>query len=224
MEKNKTLHAIATGAPLDGALGFIKNNMMVTLRGYLNPNNEDNALLRRLGHTLRQAIELTLSERNRNYCCPHCGSKELDYDKGNGGDQVKDADGNEYQIYSAVCKHCGKTVNLTARYIGILSEEELRSLEKNVLTSPFADDEMEKGNPFEILMHIRAVKPESIKKAEGTTLSINEDNDVTFNDILLASDGTLLCQFRWEDDKEYDVVELSEIADRDLWRIIEKIR
>ena len=105
MEKNKTLHAIATGAPLDGALGFIKNNMMVTLRGYLNPNNEDNALLRRLGHTLRQAIELTLSERNRNYFYPHCGSKELDSDKGNGGDQVKAADGNEYQIYSAVCNH-----------------------------------------------------------------------------------------------------------------------
>ncbi len=224
MEKNRALHTIATDTPLNEALGFIKNEMMVTLRGYLNPNDEDNALLRRLGHTLRQAVELTLSERDRIYCCPHCGSKDLDYDKGNGGDQVNDADGNEYQIYSAVCKHCGKTVNLTARYIGILSEEELRSLEKNVLTSPFAEDEMDKYNPFDILTYIHAIKPESIKKAEGTTLSINEDNDAAFKDILLASDGTLLCQFQWKDNKGNDVVELSEISDKDLRRIIEKIR
>lgn len=134
---SKKLHNIAASIILADAMRTIRNEFLVSIRGYLRPDDKDQQLITRTEHAMRQAIETQLSERTDTYRCPDCGSDELDFDAGNGGDQVKDRDGNQYQIYSATCRGCGRTVYLTAKYIGILNQKEFDGLRKNPTTSPF---------------------------------------------------------------------------------------
>lgn len=228
MEKETIIHTIATNAPLDKVLSYVKDEYLAADEGHLVPEKEDDALLSRLGHTLRRLIEVSLAQRNRSdhlNTCPHCGSTKLDYKEGNGGDQITDLDGNAYQYYTAKCQECGKTVYQTAQYIGVFTEQEFRMMTRKPLTSPFETNTLDScKNPFEILSLVRSVKPETVKKARGVSLSLIKENDATFEDILTSSDGTLLCLFRWKDDpKNSDVTELTQVSDNDLRKILEEI-
>lgn len=137
MKNNKTIHNIVASTVLADAMRHIRNEFMVRIRGYLRMNDKDSQLFMKAEHSARQALEVAISERANKCVCPHCGSEEIDFDAGNGGDQFKDKDGNEYQTYSGVCRGCGKTVYLTAKYMGVLAEEEVQALQNNPTTSPF---------------------------------------------------------------------------------------
>ena len=110
---------------------------MVSVRGYLRTTPEDDNLFRRTEHAIRQTIETQISERGSKCVCPDCKCQSLDFDTNADYDQVKDQDGNKYQYYRAVCKGCGKSVYLVAKYIGILNEQEFKNLQNNPTTSPF---------------------------------------------------------------------------------------
>ena len=134
---SKTFHNIAACIDLSKAMRQLKNEFMVSVRGYLRTNTKDDDLFRKTEHAIRQTIEVQISERGSKLICPDCKCQSLDFDAGNGGDQEKDVEGNEYQVYSAVCKGCGKTVYLVAKYIGILNEHEYKNLRFNPTTSIF---------------------------------------------------------------------------------------
>ena len=78
--------------------------------------------------------------------------------------------------------------------------------------------------PFQRLQMIHAVAPQSISKAKGTSLSICEEGDAAFVDILVASDGCLLVQYMWKDSGEYDHLEMTELTDDECSRIIDAIK
>jgi len=137
MKNNNTIHNIVASTILAQAMRHIRDEFMVQIRGYLRMNEKDSQLFIKAEHSARQALEVAISERAGKCVCPHCGSKEIDFDAGNGGDQFEDKDGNMYQDYSAVCTNCGKTVHLVAKYFGILTEEEYNNLQNNNTTSPF---------------------------------------------------------------------------------------
>ena len=137
----KTIHRVVSSVSLSDAMRRIRNEFMPYVRGYLVPQEKDNTLFQRTEHAARQAMEITLSERASRPHCPYCGKviNSSGYDAGNGGDQFKDKDGNEYQDWSAVCPSCGESVHLVAKYFGILTEEEYRNLRNNPTTSLFQE-------------------------------------------------------------------------------------
>lgn len=66
--------------------------------------------------------------------------------------------------------------------------------------------------------------PASIRLAKGVPLSILEKDDAEFNDLLVCSDGCLLVQYRWKDSGEYDHIEMTELTDDELGRIVKTIK
>jgi len=78
--------------------------------------------------------------------------------------------------------------------------------------------------PFSRLKLIHSHTPQLVKKAKGVLLSIISPDDTAFVDILTATDGTLLAQYMWRDNGEYDVMELTELSDDECERIIQAIK
>ncbi len=224
----KDIHKISTKAPLGPVLEQLLDEY-TALREHAEPTDEDkNHINRRVSHAVRQAIEVSFLGRDHSYICPCCG-KELTpdaYDKEDGGDQVWDKDDVEYQNYLAVCEECGKKFYFTYRYIGALTEKEMRSLTKSAAASPFVKDEMDDMDPIEILKIIRAVKPETIKKANGIPVKYKKYKwpIATFADIVSGSDGTLFCQIRPAGSETDIVVPLDSIEKEELRNIVDAIR
>ena len=95
----RNIHNIVASTVLAEPMRHIANNFMPYVRGYLVQKPKDQSLFLRTEHAARQAMEIILSERADHPHCPCCG-KVIDsrgYDAGNGGDQFRDLDGNEYQ-------------------------------------------------------------------------------------------------------------------------------
>ena len=122
------LHNIVSSIVLADAMRKLKNEFMISIRGYLRPSDEDDNLFIRAEHAARDAMEVTLMERDHKYNCPYCKSENLDFSAGNGGDEKNNSEGVSHLFYTAICKDCGKKAYQAYRYLGILTEGQFNSL------------------------------------------------------------------------------------------------
>ena len=129
-EFGHTLHNVVTSVTLNPFFRQLRDEFNQCIRGKRYTSDHDSKLMIRAEHAARQAIETVLSEKDQSFTCPNCGAtlNAEAYNKGNGGDQFRDEDGNHYQVWSDICPECGQEVYATYRYMGMLTEKEFKKL------------------------------------------------------------------------------------------------
>lgn len=126
MRNSNRIHNIVASLILAPVMRVLRNEYAVGVLGHMRLSDDEEKVIHTAEHSARQAMESVISGAAKDFRCPHCGSEDLDFDKGNGGCEVNDRDGVSYLYYTAQCRHCGKTVYSTYRHLGILTEEEFK--------------------------------------------------------------------------------------------------
>lgn len=71
--------------------------------------------------------------------CPKCGNKEMDFECGNGGNELNSTTINGLSLlyYTCKCKDCGEKIYSTYLFAGNLNEEQFKAIGGEVLPTDF---------------------------------------------------------------------------------------
>lgn len=126
MRDSRQIHNIVASLILAPAMRVLRKEYAIGILGHLRLSEEEEKVVWHAEHASREVMESVVGGASSDFSCPHCGSKELDFDQGNGGNEVVDRFGATHLYYTAQCRNCGKTVYSTYRFLGNLTEDEFK--------------------------------------------------------------------------------------------------